>query len=88
MLRCHNHDYTHQRNDGGEGLRFQHAQEDVVALDSRKTENPRSQCGSNVGAHQNANGLAQLHDAGVDQPYKHDRQCRGGLNGNGDAHPE
>lgn len=37
-----------------------------------------------VGAHDDADGLSQLHHAGVYQTHQHDRHGGGGLDGNGD----
>ena len=88
VLCCHNHDDTDQGYDGGEGFRFQHSQERVVPLDAGKAEDPCSQCRTDVGTHEDADGLTQLHDAGVYQTDQHNGQRRRGLDGNGDAHAQ
>ena len=40
--------------------------------------------GADIGAHDDPNGLAQRHHAGVDKAYHHNRRGRGGLNDSGD----
>lgn len=50
-----------------------------------KGQKPGSQRSADVGPHNDANGLPQFHNAGVDQTYQHNGHSRGRLNGNGNT---
>ena len=72
-----------QRQQGREVLRLEHGQEQVVALNAREAQKPGGEGGADVGAKDHVEGLGEVHDAGVDQTYQHDRGGRGRLHGNG-----
>ena len=81
----HDEQDARQGEERGEVLRLQEIQKHALALDAGEGQNPRRQRGAHVGAHDDADGLAQLHDAGVHQAHQHHRHRRGGLDGDGDA---
>ena len=70
---------------GGEVLRLKELEEEGVAVDAREGQDPGRQGGAHVGAHDDAQGLSQLHDTGVDQAHQHDCHGGGRLHGDGDA---
>ena len=84
-LGAHDQQDTRQSDQGREVLRLQQVHKDVLTLDAGERQNPRRQGGADVGAHDDADGLSQLHDAGVHQAHQHHRHGGGGLDGDGDA---
>ena len=73
-------DDADHRQDGREGGGLEQPDEEVIALDARQAQNPGGHRGAHVGAHDNADGLAQGHNAGVDKAHHHNRGGRRGLN--------
>ena len=59
-------------HDGAEVLRTHHGEEQVVRRDVSQTENLGGDGGADVGAHDDAHCLLQLHDARVDEAHAHD----------------
>ena len=55
-----------------------------ITLQAWKREQPAGNGGTDVGAHDDADGLAELEDAGVDQAHHDDGGGGGGLDGRGD----
>ena len=84
-LGTHDQQNTNQCHNGREGLGLEHLDPDVVALDSRQRQDPCCQGRTNIGTHDNTDGLSQLHDTGVDQTHQHNGHSRRGLDGNSDA---
>ena len=76
-------DDTHQ---GGEGRGLEQLHDEAAALQAGEGEDPGGHGGTDVGAHDDAHGLLQRHDAGVDEAHHHDGGCRGGLDDGGDRH--
>ena len=52
------------------------------------TAKPRRHRRADVGTHDDADGLRQLHNAGIDKTDYHDRGCRGALNDRRDTGAE
>ena len=59
--------------------------EQAVALQAGKTQDPAGHGSAHVAAHDHANGLMQLHDAAVDKAYHHNRGSAGALDYGGHA---
>ena len=54
-------------------------------MNAGERKDPGRQRRADVGAHDDAHRLSELHDAGIDQANQHDGHGRRGLDGNGDA---
>ena len=67
----HDEDDARQGHQGRKVLRLEHVHEDALALDAGEGEDPRGEGGADVGAHDDTDGLAQLHDAGVHKAHQH-----------------
>ena len=63
---------AHNSNAGAKVLRAHHGEKQVVRGDVSQTENLGGDSGADVGAHDDAHGLLQLHDARVDEAHAHD----------------
>ena len=74
----------HQREVGG----LHHLQQDAIAVDAYQTQQPGSDSGTDVGTHNDTHGLAQGHNARVDQTHQHHGDSRGGLDNAGDHHAQ
>ena len=75
-------DKSQHRAEGG-GL--EHIDQEAVALQAGKAQDPAGDRGAHIAAHDNADGLMQLHDAAVDKADHHDRGSAGTLDHSGDA---
>ena len=84
-LGAHNEQNTDQSQQGGEILGLEEVDKEVLAFDAGEGQQPRCQGGADIGTHDDADGLSDLHDTGVHQTHQHDRHSGGGLNGDGDA---
>ena len=84
----HDQNDANQRNDRGEVGRLQELNEYIFTRNAGHTEDPGGRCGANIRAHDDADGLAEAHDAGVNETDEHDRHGRGGLDRDRDAHAE
>ena len=71
--------------DGGEGGGLQELQHQAVPLDAAEAQEPGGDGGADVGAHDDADGLAELHEAGVHEAHHHDGGGGGGLDHRRDA---
>ena len=85
LFGAHDENDAHQRHHGGETFGLQEVHEHAFALDARQGQDPCRQSRADIGAHDDTDGLPQLHDAGVDQAHQHHRHGGGGLNGDGDT---
>ena len=85
LLGHHDKDGTHHGKDQGEILRLQELQPYVVRLQAHQGKQPGRQRRADVGAHNDAGGLGNVHKARVDQAHQHDGHRRGRLDRNGDA---
>ena len=68
-----------------EGGGLEHIDQEAVALQAGKAQDPAGDRGAHIAAHDNADGLMQLHDAAVDKADHHDRGSAGTLDHSGDA---
>ena len=75
-------DKSQHRAEGG-GL--EHIDQEAVALQAGKTQDPAGDRGAHIAAHDNADGLMQLHDAAVDKADHHNGGGAGALDHGGDA---
>ena len=75
----------HIKNDTGngdqgcQGGRLEQLDDKAVTLQTGQGQDPCSDGGADVGAHDNTDRLLQGHNAGVDKAHHHDGGCRGGL---------
>ena len=82
------HHHHHNADDGQDGRKvfgLQHLQPHIAALDAGKGEDPRRQRRADIGAEDDIQRLAKLHNAGIDQTHQHYRDRRGGLHRYGDG---
>ena len=84
-LGTHQHQNTDEGDDGGEVLGLHHLQNQIIAAQAGKAQDPGSKGGADVGAEDDADGLAKLHDAGVYQTNQHNGDGRRRLHRNGDG---
>ena len=73
---------------GAEGGGLEHLDPDAVALQAGKTQQPAGDSGTHIAAHNDADGLMQLHDAAVDEADHHDGGSTGTLDDGGHAQTE
>ena len=66
-----------------ERSRFEQLDEQAVALQTGKAQDPAGHGGAHVAAHDHANGLMQLHDAAVDKAHHHNGGSAGALDDGG-----
>ena len=85
LLGSHDEQNADEGQQGREILGFEELHEDVAALKARQGQDPGGDGGADVGTHDDADGLAEGHDAGVDKAHQHDGDGGGGLDGHGDA---
>ena len=85
LFGTHDQQDARQSQQGGEVLGLQEIDKKAFALNAGEGQQPCRQGGADVGAHDDADGLSQLHHAGVYQTHQHDRHGGGGLDGNGDS---
>ena len=71
----------HRAERGG----LEHLDQETVALQAGKTQDPAGNGRTNVASHDNADSLMQLHDATVDKADDHDRGRTGTLDDSGHA---
>ena len=71
--------------DRAEGGGLEHRDPEAVTLQAGKAQDPTGDGGAHVAAHDDADGLMQLHDATVDKADHHNGGGAGGLNHGGDA---
>ena len=72
LYTTHDEDDARQGHQGREILRLEHVHKDALTLNAGEGENPSREGGSDVGPHDDADGLAQLHDTGVHEAHQHD----------------
>ena len=65
LFGAHDENDAHQGHQGREVLGLEEIHKNIPALQPRQREDPRSEGRSDVGAHDDADGLPQLHDTGV-----------------------
>src|SRR5699024_1407542 len=80
-----NPDKGQQRAEGG-GL--EQLDQEAVALQAGQAQDPAGDGGAHVAAHDDADGLVQLHDAAVDKAHHHHRGGAGALDHGGDGKPQ
>ena len=68
-----------------EGGGLEHIDQEAVALQAGKAQDPAGDRGAHIAAHDNADGLMQLHDAAVDKADHHNGGGAGALDHGGDA---
>ena len=73
----HNSHAAQQRSQGG---RLKQLHKQTVSLQTAQGQNPGSDRGAHVAAHDDTHGLLQGQNAGVDEAHHHYRGGRGGLN--------
>ena len=78
-------DEGEERAEGG-GL--EHLDPDAVALQAGEAQQPAGDSGTHIAAHDDADGLMQLHDAAVDEADHHDGGGAGALDDGGHAETE
>ena len=82
---------VHVEQDADEGQQgaerggLEQLDEEAVALQAGKAQNPAGDGGAHVAAHDDADGLVQLHDAAVDETDHHNGGSAGRLDHGGDA---
>ena len=81
----HAEDDAHHGHDAGEDLGAQQLHHAAAALQRGQAEDPAGDAGTQDGAHDDTDGLADLHHAGVDEANHHDGGGGGGLDDGGDA---
>ena len=79
---------AHDRQDRRKRRRRQHLDKPVITLNPGGAEKPGGHCRSHIGAHDDADGLRQLHQARVDKAHHHHRGRRGGLDNRRYASPQ
>ena len=57
----------------------------AASLDTGEAEDPGRNGGTDIGAHDNTDGLAQRHQTGIDETDNHNRSGRGALNNGGNT---
>ena len=67
---------------------FEQIDEEAVALQAGKAQDPAGDSGAHIAAHDHADGLMQLHDAAVDEADHHDGGSTGTLDDGGHAQTE
>ena len=75
-------DEGQQRAEGGG---FEQLDQQAVALQAGQAQDPAGDGGAHVAAHDDADGLVQLHDAAVDKTHHHDGGGAGALDHRGDG---
>ena len=79
---------TDETENGAPGVGVEHLGQEAVALKTRQREQPAGDGGAHVGAHDNADGLVQFHQTGVDEADRHNGGGAAGLNNGGDRHAQ
>ena len=69
----HGQHHPHRCQNGREGAGLQELQQQAAALNAHKGQHPGGHRGADVGAHDDAYRLLQVHNAGVDEAHHHDR---------------
>lgn len=57
----------------------------AASFDTGEAEDPGRNGGTDIGAHDNTDGLAQRHQTGIDETDNHNRSGRGALNNGGNT---
>ncbi len=83
----HDEHNADKRDDRGEILRLEQL-DPARAVHAGQRQDPRRERRADVRAHDDADRLPELHDAGVDQTDEHDRHGGRGLDGDGDDRAE
>lgn len=78
------HKDANGRDDGGEVLRLDKTYPYAVGVYPGETRIQAVMVVPEIGAHDHADGLTQLHDPGVDKTHQHDRHSGGGLDSGSD----
>ena len=74
--------------DGAPRIGVEHLGQEAVALQAGQREQPAGDGGADVGAHNDADGLVQFHQARVDEADRHNGGSAAGLNDGGDSHAQ
>ena len=69
----------------GEGCGLQKLKPEAVALDGAQAEQPGGDRCTDIGTHDDTDGLPQRHESGIDKSHHHDGGSRGGLDHGGHA---
>ncbi len=75
---------TNEGQDGRKGGGLEKLQEQAVTFDAAQGQDPGGDGGTDVGAHDDADGLGQIHQAGVNEADDHNGGGGGGLDHSGD----
>ena len=79
---------TDKAQNGTPRIGVEHLGEEAVPLQAGKREQPAGDSGADVGAHNDADGLMQLHQTGVDKADRHNGGGAAGLNDRRDSHTQ
>ena len=78
-------DDADEGQDGGEGSGLEELEQDAITLDAAQGQDPGGGGGTDVGAHDDVNCLAQAQQAGVNETDDHNGGGGGGLDDGGDS---
>ena len=88
VLADHIHPDADKAEDRAPGIGVHHLGDEAVTLEAGQRQQPAGDGGADIRAHDHADGLMQLHQAGVDEADRHNGGGTAGLNDGGDGHAE
>ena len=77
-----------EAQDRAPGIGVEHFGDKALALEARQRQQPAGNSGTNVGTHDDADGLVQFHQTGVDEADRHNGGGAAGLNNSGDRYAQ
>ena len=77
-----------EAQDRAPGIGVEHFCDKALALEARQRQQPAGNSGTNVGTHDDADGLVQFHQTGVDEADRHNGGGAAGLNNGGDRYAQ
>ena len=88
VLAGHVQHHADKAQNGAPCVGVEHLGDKAVPLQTGQRQQPAGDGGAHVGAHDDADGLMQVHQTGVDKAHRHDRGGAAGLDDGRDGTPQ